>query len=545
MRTLPRGAALGIGVLALAALAVLIFLEFGPAGAGDTGPEPLAPGDYQGYLTCASGSSCHAGLAAEWNLTRHADAWDDLVAHPNYTAVCERCHTTGYGRPTGFVDNVTTPHLLNVQCEACHGPDPHTDPLTARNRVNYSEAICGTCHNRQESPLVHHPYWDEWNTSAHARSLQAAGGSVVTDPNCRGCHVAQYIVNETFEGGTWTLPLTDPEPIVCAVCHDPHGSVYENDLRFPRSELCAKCHTPSTTRPGESVQHPQAYMREGRSGLDIPQVAWMQDVACADCHLYASEISANVSKTGHTFRPSPDACASCHDGVVAQPRLTVFQAEAFIDTWQDQVQDRYLNETTPALRAAEDAIAGAFDLGFTADDVRTAQDAFDEANFSANFVVEDRSWGAHNPPYASDLLDHARTKADFAVAFLRPGTVTGRLVDANGHPIPGAVISRLGRAYAITGSDGTFAFDHAYGTFDFDVLVGTKALGTLPGVAITAGAVTGLGDVHVTSPAGTDYMPLVILLAAIVGVLAGYILIGMLRGRTPPEKPEGSGEGEE
>ncbi len=118
-------------------------------------------------------------------------------------------------------------------------------------------------------------------------------------------------------------------------------------------------------------------------------------------------------------------------------------------------------------------------------------------------------------------------------------------MDADGDPIPGAVISRLGRAYAITGSDGTFAFDHAYGTFDFDVLLGTKVLGTLEDVTVTAGAVTGLADVHVTSPAGTDYMPLVILLAAIVGVLAGYILIGMLRGRTPPEKSEGSGEGEE
>ena len=35
---------------------------------------------------------------------------------------CYYCHTTGYGKPSGFVSVEKTPYLRNAGCEVCHGP---------------------------------------------------------------------------------------------------------------------------------------------------------------------------------------------------------------------------------------------------------------------------------------------------------------------------------------------------------------------------------------------------------------------------------------
>ena len=72
--------------------------------------------------------ACHAAEAKQWAGTKHAHAHDALVkiaAKPSgrqFDGECIVCHTVGYEYKTGFVNQTKTPHLMNVQCESCHGP---------------------------------------------------------------------------------------------------------------------------------------------------------------------------------------------------------------------------------------------------------------------------------------------------------------------------------------------------------------------------------------------------------------------------------------
>jgi hypothetical protein len=93
--------------------------DFGVLSLNFTGPL-ASPAIYTGVSTCLD---CHAENHSSWSGTIHATAFDTLIAsgdQDNY--LCFPCHAVGYGEASGFVDQVTTPHLTNVQCENCHGP---------------------------------------------------------------------------------------------------------------------------------------------------------------------------------------------------------------------------------------------------------------------------------------------------------------------------------------------------------------------------------------------------------------------------------------
>jgi len=62
---------------------------------------------------------------------------------------CYACHTTGYGKPGGFVSIEKTPHLQDAGCEVCHGPgSKHADSEDPEDIISELEAeSCKTCHN--------------------------------------------------------------------------------------------------------------------------------------------------------------------------------------------------------------------------------------------------------------------------------------------------------------------------------------------------------------------------------------------------------------
>ncbi|MEE9489405.1 MAG: ammonia-forming cytochrome c nitrite reductase subunit c552, partial [Thermoplasmata archaeon] len=433
---------LGMVCTAALVLLLLVILSLLSSDTAADGPGTRGSGDYQGAFSCQNQPACHDRHSEQydaWVLTPHANAWDTLNNSSDHQDWCESCHTTGAGDDSHNGFNVTTDqpdYLRDVQCESCHGHDPMSlaDPSSA---VDFGALVCKSCHSNNRS---YHPYYDEWMSSKHAVSLNEAGGSVATDPSCQGCHVAQVAIAETIEGGTVSRPISNPQPITCAVCHDPHGSPYESQLRMDPADLCATCHNPGETIPGEEIRHPQSYMRSGISGIDsslVPKKDFMKDVLCSDCHLYSTGPPTNV--TGHSFRPRAVACVACHETDPTTFPITKDQALSAISAWQSSTDDVFYS-VLPNLTVAQTMIEDATRYGFDLSLIEVARGLYEEANYSVSFVRADGSHGAHNPQYSLSLLDFAANRTETVITMLKPGHVIGRAVDAEGNPVPGIVI---------------------------------------------------------------------------------------------------------
>jgi hypothetical protein len=88
--------------------------------------EPAPPADQQ-YIGVKKCAACHFDQFMQWRGTKHAKAFELLPAKYQADATCVKCHTTGFGEPTGF-KTVADADLKGVSCEVCHGPgSKHAD----------------------------------------------------------------------------------------------------------------------------------------------------------------------------------------------------------------------------------------------------------------------------------------------------------------------------------------------------------------------------------------------------------------------------------
>jgi mono/diheme cytochrome c family protein len=169
MRRLPRNVALA-GALAFAAASFLV-------------------GDSPAYVGARKCRACHLKQFQSWEQTKMAKSFEllkpgvrapektkaKLDPHKDYThdGKCVSCHTTGYGKPGGFVSLEKTPEMVGVQCESCHGPGGDylkEGAMTLKNKeykraelvkvglvVPNAETCTSICHN-EKSPFVGKDY---------------------------------------------------------------------------------------------------------------------------------------------------------------------------------------------------------------------------------------------------------------------------------------------------------------------------------------------------------------------------------------------------
>lgn len=118
---------------------------------------------YVGVNQCLD---CHQSEVEFWQQTRHAHAYETLVAvKKEFSLDCIRCHVTGWQQPGGVcrIDRtqVGEPGVdgkgvgrRDVQCEACHGPGSEhiDDPKGGHIRKQVTATLCMRCHEAANSP---------------------------------------------------------------------------------------------------------------------------------------------------------------------------------------------------------------------------------------------------------------------------------------------------------------------------------------------------------------------------------------------------------
>jgi predicted CXXCH cytochrome family protein len=322
-------AALGLVAIAAGAFAIGCTSEKIVYRSGTNfGAPPSAAANFIGYFDVANKQtvcgSCHIDSQTRWSATKHASAWATLQGSGHATGSCEACHSVnnlGNAVTDTAVGYRSTrdPRYQDVQCETCHGPGlTHASNPTATNRPLASIKAdtnttngCGECHTG-----VHEPFVDEWkltNAKGLSHSIVQPGTVGNTDPTCVGCHTAQgaleqFGVNTNYveKVPTSALTPTNALPLVCATCHDPHGSANPHQLRFSLSaanidqNLCIKCHQrradPSQVTTRNTVHSPEGPTLLGLAGWFPPGM------------------SAGDSIIGTHGTPSrnPQLCATCH-----------------------------------------------------------------------------------------------------------------------------------------------------------------------------------------------------------------------------------------
>ena len=327
-----------------------------------SGPAP----QYAGSQACLE---CHESVHSDESNTQHARALEALKPiHQDKNPSCLPCHTVGYGLPTGFISETTTPQLAGVQCENCHGPAgnhaANPGDLTARPRMDIASQVCGGCHNGPHSPT-----FDEWKSSGHFAVVEDMNppGRINSCGRCHSGTARLAMVNGLNPGNTVTNDAN--VGITCAVCHDPHathawtnvvtGIAYTNQLRYPLAStnyyslstsapftnrydinVCAQCHNDrgaawtTTSRPphhspqynmllatvgvlpagvtGEPAAHAGTKFLSDSSGR-----SFLVTNQCVTCHMptgdYQHDPPEVAAVPGHSFQvTSYAACVDCH-----------------------------------------------------------------------------------------------------------------------------------------------------------------------------------------------------------------------------------------
>jgi hypothetical protein len=132
---------------------------------------------YVGTKQCLQ---CHPGAAAVWQASAHAHSFATVTGRQaDADPRCIGCHTTGFGTPSGYRREFHGDKLVDVGCEACHGPGSlHVRQEAGDRTVNFSfrpleTGDCLKCHHGEFSRPF--DWQDFWPRIKHGQEPATAG----------------------------------------------------------------------------------------------------------------------------------------------------------------------------------------------------------------------------------------------------------------------------------------------------------------------------------------------------------------------------------
>jgi peroxiredoxin len=271
----------------------------------------LPADSYAGDAACRA---CHAREYDDWLLTPHSIAWESLQKGDKWRdPECVPCHVTGQNKPGGFVDPKKTPHMVNVQCEVCHGPGGGHPAGTAIDPEGMRRACLG-CHTGkfvlnfdldQAMVLMAHQDHPDLDRLFHYSEAQRqrleqinkrrlekfkSGVAFVGAGACRDCHRREY--------EQWS--------------RTPHAAAFAVLLREGRGSdrNCSPCHTTGTGMKG-------GFGDEPATGGPMTNVQCEVCHGPGDDHVKAPADLKKATIYGITDQCSfciiQGVCATCHD----------------------------------------------------------------------------------------------------------------------------------------------------------------------------------------------------------------------------------------
>jgi len=265
----------------------------------------------------------------------------------NWNNMCADCHSTNLQQ--NYIAEADSFHtewsVLNVSCEACHGPggdhvafmnSPESEEAS-RERIGEDIDLgrftsqldeintCAPCHSHRSKLTDNYIHGDNY-----------LDHFLPTLPHPDNYYADGQILEEVFVYGSFLQSKMYTEGVQCTDCHNPHSL----QLRQPLTDnqLCMTCHEPEYNSPEHHFHQVNTEASQ-----------------CINCHMTGRTYMGNDYRRDHSFRvPRPDqterfgvpnACNDCH-----ADRSAEWAAQA-VEEWYGEDRPDHYSETF--LRANE------------------------------------------------------------------------------------------------------------------------------------------------------------------------------------------------